>query len=63
MTLVALSVFIVIEIKQFRGDFMKIVNKQPTHIRLVSYAALVIFILIFGTAYTGDQQAFIYFQF
>ena len=63
MTLVALSVFIVIEIKQFRGDFMKIVNKQPTHIRLVSYAALVTFILIFGTAYTGAQQAFIYFQF
>jgi alginate O-acetyltransferase complex protein AlgI len=63
MTLVALALFLVIEIKQFRGDFIKIVNKQPAYVRLVSYAALVTFILIFGTAYTGTQQAFIYFQF
>ena len=63
MTLVALCIFIVIEVKQFRVDFLKAVNKQPTYVRLVSYAALVTFILIFGTAYTGAQQTFIYFQF
>ena len=63
MTLIALSVFFIIEVKQFRGDLLQAVNKQPKYLRFFSYAALVTFILIFGTAYTGTQQAFIYFQF
>lgn len=63
MTLVALCIFLIIEVKQFRGDFMNAINKQPTYIRFISYATLVTFILIFGTAYTGTQKEFIYFQF
>jgi hypothetical protein len=63
MTLFALGILLVIEIKQARGDFLMELNSRPIYIRAVSYAALITVILIFGTAYTGTQQAFIYFQF
>ena len=53
----------VMEIKQFRSNLLEQINNQKPWIRYMYYSALVVIILVLGTAYTGGQQAFIYFQF
>lgn len=63
ITFLALCVLITIEIKQFRGDFLQDLNLQPTYIRWVLYSLIITITLMFGTAYTGAQRPFIYFQF
>jgi D-alanyl-lipoteichoic acid acyltransferase DltB (MBOAT superfamily) len=65
IAITALSLFILlfVEIKQYQGNFLQEINLQPTPVRLVLYSLLITITLIFGTAYTGTQQPFIYFQF
>jgi hypothetical protein len=63
LTLIALFLFFTIEILQYRNDFLVQINHLPHPLRLSLYSLLVVITLTFGTAYTGIQQAFIYFQF
>jgi len=63
ITVLALFVFLVVEIKQFRGNFLGDLNLQPAYIRWVLYSLIITITLVFGTAYTGAQRPFIYFQF
>lgn len=59
----ALIIFLIVETKQYQGEFMAQFNRLPAYVRWLCYIALVTFTLTLGTAYTGIQQAFIYFQF
>ena len=63
ITILALCILLIIEIKQFRGNFLQELNLQPALIRWVLYSLIITITLVFGTAYTGTQQPFIYFQF
>jgi D-alanyl-lipoteichoic acid acyltransferase DltB (MBOAT superfamily) len=63
ITTLALLVLLVIEIKQFRGNFLQELNLQPAYIRWMLYSLILTITLVFGTAYTGAQRPFIYFQF
>lgn len=63
LTLVALLILLIVEILQYRGDFLERLNQQPVLVRRVVYASLIAVILILGTSYASVQQAFIYFQF
>jgi len=63
ITLLALSIFLIVEIKQFRGNFLQDFNLQPTYIRWALYTLIITITLVFGTTYTGAQRPFIYFQF
>ncbi|MFZ5819322.1 MAG: MBOAT family O-acyltransferase [Chloroflexota bacterium] len=60
---IALLILAIIEAKQYRGEFMVQFNRSPVYIRWACYVVLVTLTLILGTAYTGSEQAFIYFQF
>jgi alginate O-acetyltransferase complex protein AlgI len=59
----AMLFLLIIEIMQYRDNLLQKINLQPTHVRFTLYTLLIAITLIFGTAYTGSQQAFIYFQF
>ncbi len=63
ITVLALIVLLTIEIKQFRGNFLQDLKLQPAYIRWVLYSLILTITLVFGTAYTGAQRPFIYFQF
>ena len=63
LTVVALIILIVIEILQYRGNFLEQLHQKPVYLRRIVYASLIAVILIFGTSYASVQQAFIYFQF
>ena len=63
ITVLALFVLLTIEIKQFRGNFLQDLNLQPAYIRWALYSLIITITLVFGTAYTGAQRPFIYFQF
>lgn len=63
MTALALMILLVIEVLQYRGDFMNQLSQKPVYLRRLIYASLIAMILIFGTSYASVQQAFIYFQF
>ena len=63
LTFLAFLLFVIIEVKQSQGDYLKQINSKPAWYRFAVYATLVSAILMLGTAYTGLQQAFIYFQF
>lgn len=63
ITVLALFVLLIVEIKQFRGNFLQDLNLQPAYIRWALYSLIVTITLVFGTAYTGAQRPFIYFQF
>ena len=63
VTMLSLFILLFIEIKQYQGNLLQELNLQPTPVRLVLYSLLITITLIFGTAYTGTQQPFIYFQF
>jgi len=63
VTLIMLGIFLVIETRQFKENFMAGITKMPLYTRLLLYATFVTLILAFGTAYVSQQQAFIYFQF
>jgi D-alanyl-lipoteichoic acid acyltransferase DltB (MBOAT superfamily) len=63
ITTLALLILLIIEILQHRDNLLEKINLQPAHIRFGLYSLLITLIFIFGTAYTGSQQAFIYFQF
>ena len=59
----ALIILIVVEVLQYRGDFLEQLQQKPVYLRRVVYASLLALILILGTSYASVQQAFIYFQF
>src|SRR5215207_682255 len=63
MTALALVILLVVEVLQYRGDFLEQLNRRPVYVRRLIYASLLAMILIFGTSYASVQQAFIYFQF
>ena len=63
LTVLALIILLVIEILQYRGNFLEQLNQKPILLRRVVYASLLAAILILGTSYASVQQAFIYFQF
>lgn len=63
LTALALIVLIVIEVLQFRGNFLEQLHQKPVYLRRIIYASLIAMILILGTSYASVQQAFIYFQF
>ena len=63
LTVLALLILLIIEILQYRGDFLEQLNQKPVVLRRVVYASLLAAILILGTSYASVQQAFIYFQF
>jgi len=63
LTALALIILIVIEVLQYRGDFLEQLHQKPVYLRRIVYASLIAVILIFGTSYASVQQAFIYFQF
>ena len=59
----ALLILLVVEILQYRGNFLEQLSQKPVYLRRVLYASLLAAILILGTSYASVQQAFIYFQF
>jgi len=63
LTAAALVILLPVEVLQHRGNLLELINVQIPSIRLAIYIMLVAAILILGTAYSGTQQAFIYFQF
>jgi len=63
LTALALTILIVIEVLQYRGNFLEQLHQKPVYLRRVVYASLIAVILILGTSYASVQQAFIYFQF
>jgi len=63
LTMLAFFCFLIIEVKQERGNFMEELRVYKPYVRMAYYAILVTAILVLGTSYTGVQQAFIYFQF
>jgi D-alanyl-lipoteichoic acid acyltransferase DltB (MBOAT superfamily) len=63
LTSIAIFLFFIVEIKQYRSNFLERINLFKPINRVFLYAILVTFILIMGTQYTGNDQAFIYFQF
>jgi alginate O-acetyltransferase complex protein AlgI len=63
ITILALFVWLIVEIKQFRGNFLGDLSLQPAYIRWVLYSLIITLTLVFGTTYTGAQRPFIYFQF
>jgi D-alanyl-lipoteichoic acid acyltransferase DltB (MBOAT superfamily) len=63
LTAFALLILLVVEILQFRGNFLEQLNQMPVDVRRLVYASLLAAILILGTSYASVQQAFIYFQF
>jgi hypothetical protein len=63
LTALSLIILLVIEILQYRGDFLEQLHQRPTYVRRIVYASLLAAILILGTSYASVQQAFIYFQF
>jgi len=63
LTALALIILVVIEVLQYRGNFLEQLHQKPIYLRRIVYASLIAMILIFGTSYASVQQAFIYFQF
>jgi len=63
LTALALIILLVIEILQYRGNFLEQLHQKPVYLRRIVYASLIAVILILGTSYASVQQAFIYFQF
>ena len=63
ITILALLVFLIVEIKQFQGNFLGELSLQPAYIRWALYSLIITLTLVFGTTYTGAQRPFIYFQF
>lgn len=63
LSVLALFLLLTIEIKQHRGDFLAQFNLKQPVVRFLAYSILIAIILALGTAYTGVEQAFIYFQF
>jgi alginate O-acetyltransferase complex protein AlgI len=63
LTALALMMLIVIEVLQYRGNFLEQLHQKPVYFRRIVYASLIAVILILGTSYASVQQAFIYFQF
>ena len=63
LTALALIILLVIEILQYRGNFLEQLHQKPVYLRRIVYACLIAVILILGTSYASVQQAFIYFQF
>ena len=63
LTALALMILLVIEVLQYRGNFLEQLHQRPTYVRRIVYASLLAAILILGTSYASVQQAFIYFQF
>ncbi len=63
LTAFALLILLVVEILQYRGNFLQQLNQKPVYLRRVVYACLLAAILMLGTSYASVQQAFIYFQF
>jgi hypothetical protein len=63
LTALSLMILLVIEILQYRGNFLEQLHQRPTYVRRIVYASLLAAILILGTSYASVQQAFIYFQF
>jgi D-alanyl-lipoteichoic acid acyltransferase DltB (MBOAT superfamily) len=63
ITSLALLILLIIEILQYRDNLLEKINLQPAYIRFALYSLLITLTFILGTAYTGSQQAFIYFQF
>ena len=63
LSALALAILLVVEILQYRGNFLEQLNHKPVYVRRVVYASLLAAILILGTSYASVQQAFIYFQF
>lgn len=59
----ALLFLLVVEILQYRQNFLATFNGYPAYLRWSCYVAIITVTLILGTAYTGSEQAFIYFQF
>jgi D-alanyl-lipoteichoic acid acyltransferase DltB (MBOAT superfamily) len=63
LTAFALVILIVMEVLQYRSNFLEQLHQKPVYLRRIVYASLLTVILIFGTSYASVQQAFIYFQF
>jgi D-alanyl-lipoteichoic acid acyltransferase DltB (MBOAT superfamily) len=63
ITSISFGVFLAIEIFQHRGNFLERLNQLPYPIRYGLYLLVAIATFALGTAYTGIQQEFIYFQF
>jgi uncharacterized membrane protein (DUF373 family) len=63
LTALALTILMVVEVLQYRGNFLEQLHRQPVYLRRIVYASLIAVILILGTSYASVQQAFIYFQF
>ena len=63
LTAFALVILIVMEVLQYRINFLEQLHQKPVYLRRIVYASLLTVILIFGTSYASVQQAFIYFQF
>ena len=63
LTVFALLILLIVEVLQFRGNFLEQLNRKPVYLRRAVYASLLAAILILGTSYASVQQAFIYFQF
>ncbi len=59
----AFIMLVYVELKQHRGNFIAQFNTLRPAYRFVYYALLIAATLALGTAYTGVEQAFIYFQF
>ena len=62
LTALALIILLVIEILQYRGNFLEQLHQKPVYLRRIIYASLIAVILILGTSYASVQQAFIYIQ-
>jgi hypothetical protein len=63
LTGISLLIFGAVEAVQYRGDLLVQINRLHPFARLGIYLLLVIMTVTLGTAYTGMQQEFIYFQF
>jgi alginate O-acetyltransferase complex protein AlgI len=63
LTAIAMFLLFIVEINQYRNNFLEQINRLKPFNRIFLYAMLVTLILVMGTQYTGNDQSFIYFQF
>jgi hypothetical protein len=56
----AIFLLFLVDLSSIKSDFRTIMGRVPMPLRLLSYSALVVIIVLFG-AY--DNKSFIYFQF
>jgi len=62
LSLLALSILVIVEVLQFRGNLLDKLHRQPNHIRQLIYAVFIFVIVVLGIFGEG-KQSFIYFQF